>query len=320
MFGDNVVLYRNKISLLKNKVKSENGQSMVEFAVIIPIFMLLVCAVIDYGWIGFQYIAFDYSARSTTWTVRTMGKKVNEKKFKEEMAENAAGINPDWLKIDNFKVKDSKFDPSGLTKSDNQGRYTDDQGVHTILGGNGRISKQWLIHFESSTRTWYMRAFDVPGDPTSPYSEHTLSEDQMGKDGIADHWLIRKKDLKKMRDKCIEDSDAWLWIGYDPKKEKYIWIEENSMKGEKVARYGIKVTDDDENKYVLWKEDSSQEVRHVEATLIYTFPRLTPVNKMLASLFGSGGSSDTISIHKDISKDMIIGRHDEGKTYYRKVG
>lgn len=91
------------------------------------------------------------------------------------------------------------------------------------------------------------------------------------------------------------------------------------MAGEKVARFGTKVTDSKGNKYVLWKGDSTQDVRHVEATLTYTFPRLTPVNKILASLFGSGQSADTITIHKNINKDMVLGRHDEGKNYYRKV-
>jgi len=39
-------------------VKNENGQALVEFALVLPILLLLLCGIIDFGWIfGNQLIA-----------------------------------------------------------------------------------------------------------------------------------------------------------------------------------------------------------------------------------------------------------------------
>ena len=44
------------ISFLLSKLKRESGQSLVEFALVIPIFLLLIVAVIDFSWLSLGQI------------------------------------------------------------------------------------------------------------------------------------------------------------------------------------------------------------------------------------------------------------------------
>jgi uncharacterized protein (UPF0333 family) len=37
--------------MLKRIAKNEKGQAMVEFALIVPLLILLLCGIIDFGWI-----------------------------------------------------------------------------------------------------------------------------------------------------------------------------------------------------------------------------------------------------------------------------
>lgn len=53
--------------ILKN---SEKGQAMIEYAIILPIFLLVLFAVIDVGWITYQKAMFTYTCRQTGWDMR----------------------------------------------------------------------------------------------------------------------------------------------------------------------------------------------------------------------------------------------------------
>ena len=44
-------------------MKSEKGQSMVEFALIIPIFILLLFAILDFGRVFHAYLTIDHAGR-----------------------------------------------------------------------------------------------------------------------------------------------------------------------------------------------------------------------------------------------------------------
>ena len=39
------------IGRIKRTIRRENGQSLVEFAIVLPILLTLLCGVIDFGWI-----------------------------------------------------------------------------------------------------------------------------------------------------------------------------------------------------------------------------------------------------------------------------
>lgn len=46
-----------------NKIKKESGQSVVEFAVVLPILLLIVCAIIDFGWLFYNNISVNNCSR-----------------------------------------------------------------------------------------------------------------------------------------------------------------------------------------------------------------------------------------------------------------
>jgi Flp pilus assembly protein TadG len=49
--------------LMFSKFRNETGQTLVEFALVVPIFLALVFFIIDLGWITTNYLTFDYSYR-----------------------------------------------------------------------------------------------------------------------------------------------------------------------------------------------------------------------------------------------------------------
>lgn len=52
---------------IKKTLKKEKGQAMVEYAFIIPIFLMLLLVTIDFGWIIYQKNMFDYTCRHSAW-------------------------------------------------------------------------------------------------------------------------------------------------------------------------------------------------------------------------------------------------------------
>lgn len=52
------------------KIKSEKGQVMVEFSLVLPLFLLLLFAIIEISYISYHQVLFDHTMRSATWRVR----------------------------------------------------------------------------------------------------------------------------------------------------------------------------------------------------------------------------------------------------------
>lgn len=51
-----------KKSILK-KFRREDGQAMVEFALILPIFLLILCGIIDFGWLFYNQLSLNNACR-----------------------------------------------------------------------------------------------------------------------------------------------------------------------------------------------------------------------------------------------------------------
>lgn len=49
--------------------KREAGQAMVEFALVLPLFLLILFFIIDFGWIAFQQASFEYGYMQSSWSV-----------------------------------------------------------------------------------------------------------------------------------------------------------------------------------------------------------------------------------------------------------
>lgn len=47
----------------KRFLKSERGQAMVEFALVLPVLLALLCGIIDFGWIYYNQITLNNAAR-----------------------------------------------------------------------------------------------------------------------------------------------------------------------------------------------------------------------------------------------------------------
>ncbi|MBR6620689.1 MAG: pilus assembly protein [Clostridia bacterium] len=45
------------------KQKREEGQAMVEFALILPIFLLILCGIIDFGWLFYNQLSLNNACR-----------------------------------------------------------------------------------------------------------------------------------------------------------------------------------------------------------------------------------------------------------------
>jgi Flp pilus assembly protein TadG len=48
---------------LLKKFKNEKGQAMVEFAFILPILLVIICGIIDFGWLFYNQYALNNGAR-----------------------------------------------------------------------------------------------------------------------------------------------------------------------------------------------------------------------------------------------------------------
>ncbi len=43
--------------------KKEKGQAMVEMAIVLPVLLLLLCAIIDFGWVNYCKLSLSYASR-----------------------------------------------------------------------------------------------------------------------------------------------------------------------------------------------------------------------------------------------------------------
>lgn len=47
----------------KSKEKREEGQAMVEFALVLPVFLLILCGIIDFGWLFYNQLSLNNACR-----------------------------------------------------------------------------------------------------------------------------------------------------------------------------------------------------------------------------------------------------------------
>lgn len=48
---------------MRKKCRGEDGQAMVEFALILPIFLLILCGIIDFGWLFYNQLSLNNACR-----------------------------------------------------------------------------------------------------------------------------------------------------------------------------------------------------------------------------------------------------------------
>ena len=93
--------------------KNETAGVMVEFALTFILFIMIVFAVIDFSWVGFQRLSFDYSYQMASWNIYkaydsdgTQYVVGHEAKnlIRNNIAEGAVGLKKENLKVDNAKI------------------------------------------------------------------------------------------------------------------------------------------------------------------------------------------------------------------------
>lgn len=125
-----------------------SGQALVEFALVFPLFIAILFAIIDFGWMAYQKAAFDYSRIHTSWdyagldvnnpsstifklrytddptTTMTYDSDSVRKAVKDSIAKAPSiGFDADELKVDSASVTMSNV-PSESTVPDREGKAT----------------------------------------------------------------------------------------------------------------------------------------------------------------------------------------------------
>lgn len=60
-----MLLFKKKLKSKKhNKKDNEEGQSLLEFALVLPMILMLIFAAIDFGWFFYNYISIENAARN----------------------------------------------------------------------------------------------------------------------------------------------------------------------------------------------------------------------------------------------------------------
>ena len=47
----------------RKRQKKESGQAMVEFALLLPVLLLILCGILDFGWLFFNQLSLDNACR-----------------------------------------------------------------------------------------------------------------------------------------------------------------------------------------------------------------------------------------------------------------
>ena len=135
-----------------------SGQALVEFALVFPLFIAILFAIIDFGWMAYQKAAFDYSRIHTSWdyagldvgnpSSTTFDSARVQAAVKASIAKAPSiGFDASELTVENAKVTisnvpsestvpDRKNDPTKATKVTRQARLeaTVKYNVKPIIG------------------------------------------------------------------------------------------------------------------------------------------------------------------------------------------
>ncbi len=135
-----------------------SGQALVEFALVFPLFIMILFAIIDFGWMAYQKAAFDYSRIHTSWDYAGLDVGNPSSKTYDSARVQAAvkasiekapsiGFDKSELTVENAKVTisnvpsestvpDRNLDPTKATKVTRQARLeaTVKYNVKPIIG------------------------------------------------------------------------------------------------------------------------------------------------------------------------------------------
>lgn len=77
-------------NVIKKRVKSEEGQALVEFALVLPLLLLIICGMMDFGWLFYNQLNVDNTAREAARAICTECK--NDSKTTADILSDATTI------------------------------------------------------------------------------------------------------------------------------------------------------------------------------------------------------------------------------------
>ena len=66
------------------KVKSEEGQALLEFALVLPLILMILCGILDFGWLFYNQLNVDNSAREAARAVCVDVETLNSDEIKDK--------------------------------------------------------------------------------------------------------------------------------------------------------------------------------------------------------------------------------------------
>lgn len=129
---------KGRVFNLMRVLKNKNGQALVEFALVLPLFLMLTFAVIDLGWMMNKYLTFDYAYRNASWTMsisydsdysQTISGESAKKAIKEAMKKTSSLVDEEDLSVSDAKLK---------CWTEKKDYYTPKSG-----GGTDQNTKKW---------------------------------------------------------------------------------------------------------------------------------------------------------------------------------
>jgi Flp pilus assembly protein TadG len=96
------------------RTKDEKGQAAVDFAIILPVLLLLLCGIIDFGWIGYSKITLSYCSREGA---RYGAVHANAEGAQAHIANRVMAAAPEFLH-DSLSVTVSFTHPSSPSEGD----------------------------------------------------------------------------------------------------------------------------------------------------------------------------------------------------------
>lgn len=106
--------------MIKNILKNEKAQGVLEFALILPIFIFIIFTIIDFTWFAYQSHSINYSYQKAGWeislneigdnddledipSIKTITGSLASKIIKDRISNSADGIISSNLEIENGK-------------------------------------------------------------------------------------------------------------------------------------------------------------------------------------------------------------------------
>lgn len=102
---------------LFRKLKGENGQAVVELAITLPLLLLLLCGILDYGWLFFNKLSISNYSREATRYAIVNGNIGSADSLREKIIERVNQIAmPDLVK--DLSVHVNFSDPTNINNGD----------------------------------------------------------------------------------------------------------------------------------------------------------------------------------------------------------